>query len=626
MSDNYNISYSYQMGTAEPQPAPPQNDEMIAFTNCELIDLGGMGTMLLNKDTGKQLIVTNEVAIALTHLTTFQTLQTHAQNLVETIPQLNGQLEDVTKVLTMVNDAGMMLSASTICERLNKQPVTATELAPTRVCVITCDRPQAVERLLDSMLRAGNLSQHDALFLVDDSRDPGNREQNRELVSKFNLNSPRDMRYVGVAAQQRLISELVSQLPENENAIRFLVDRERWTGHKTYGLSRTFCLLLSVGYRCIVLDDDVLCKAVKPPIQKDGISFGGGGGRELACFGSEAELMQNAVFESFDPLAGHAGYLGKDLGGALAEMGVDLEPAALRNSNAAMLTTMADNSPILVTQCGSWGDPGTSNSSWWFHLGQDSIARAIAAPGGITEAMKSRHYWLGRPHHNIAKMAVMSQATGLDNTRLLPPYFPAFRGEDYLFASMVACLHPDSAVLDYAWSVPHLPIERRDDRAATEVSAARASLALCARYLGDMTNFEMGPCAQTKLQGLAAHLRELGEREPASLLAILRKELTTMRAEQVTNLQQQVQSAPKLGSSDWVSYLQRSIEEVSRELQSPVDLMSTPDVDASAGEAAIVQSFQDALTEFGNALAAWPGIRRASAQIILSMLESGELS
>jgi hypothetical protein len=66
-------------------------------------------------------------------------------------------------------------------------------------------------------------------------------------------------------------------------------------------------------------------------------------------------------------------------------------------------------------------------------------------------------------------MAVMSQATGLDNSHLLPPYFPVFRGEDYLFASLVVCLHPDAAVLDFNWSIPHLPLEQRG---VEDVSAA----------------------------------------------------------------------------------------------------------------------------------------------------------
>jgi hypothetical protein len=296
MADDYNISYSYQTGTPQPsappasQPSPSSETDLIAFTNCERVDMGSGGVLLMNRDNGKQIIVAPEVATALTYCTTFKRLQEHAQALVNTIPQLQGQLTDVTNVLNMVNDAGLMLQAQSICDRLEPESAPVAELAPTRVCIITCDRPAAVQRLLDSMLKAGNLSRHDELFLVDDSRDAGNSEQNRELVANFNLTSPKNMRYVGAAAQQTLLDGLIQAHPDQQEAIRFLIDRQRWSEQKSYGLARTICLLLSVGYRCIVLDDDVLCFNVAPPIKQSGLTFDGGDGRELACYASEQAL------------------------------------------------------------------------------------------------------------------------------------------------------------------------------------------------------------------------------------------------------------------------------------------------------------------------------------------------
>jgi hypothetical protein len=631
MADDYNISYSYHTGPqGGPIPAPTataRDSGLYAFAICDRIDLDSGSVLLLSRSNGRQITISPEVATALTYCTSFKTLEEHANTLVASIPQLHGQFEDVSRVLIMVRDAGLMYSAQEICAQFRRDGPPKPELAPIRACIITCDRPAALERLLDSMLQAGNLSRNDELFLVDDSRDPDNREQNRELVAKFNLTSPRDMRYVGVDAQRRLVNDLIAKLPQHEDAIRFLVDRDRWTGRKTYGLARNLCLLLSSDYRCVVLDDDTLCRTVAPPLPGEGISFGGGDSRALSCFGSETELMQNAVFQSFDPISGHAQCLGMNLGHAMEALELpEMEPASLSNTNAALITSLHKDSPVLLTQCGSWGDPGTEGSNWWSHLGQDSIARALSAPGGLASAMKNRHYWLGRTRPNVAKMAVMSQATGLDNSQLLPPYFPAFRGEDYLFAGMVVWLHPESAVLDYAWSVPHLPVEKRTDRVSTEGSVAQADLALCARYLSDLANFEAGACAQTRLQGLAAHLRELSEREPASLLATFRKEMASSRAAQLAILQKQMQSAPALGSSAWEDYLQRAIELIRRELESPADPLSIPGVDASADEGALLRSFQRSTAEFSNALAAWPTVREAAERITTQLLENNELA
>lgn len=90
MADDVNISYSFQTGPAA-TPAPalnPADNELIAFTNCERVDLGSGGVLLMNRDNGKQMTISPEVATALTYCSSFKTLQEHALHLVSTIPQL----------------------------------------------------------------------------------------------------------------------------------------------------------------------------------------------------------------------------------------------------------------------------------------------------------------------------------------------------------------------------------------------------------------------------------------------------------------------------------------------------------------------------------------------------------
>ena len=159
----------------------------------------------------------------------------------------------------------MLLEAGDICAGLASP--TARQPAPTRVFVITCDRPAAVERLLESMLRTSKLSQHDALFLVDDSRQPANREANREAVARFNLRSPRTC---STGRRRRRNSGRPGPGTARTRRGHTILLTARMGREKTYGRSRTLCLLLSVGYRALVMDDDILCQAVLPPITESG--------------------------------------------------------------------------------------------------------------------------------------------------------------------------------------------------------------------------------------------------------------------------------------------------------------------------------------------------------------------
>ncbi len=621
MADEYSFSYSHQ-----PAPAAPANDPgLAAFAGCDMVTLDDNATLLLNRDSGKQLTISTEVATALTYCGTFRTLQEHAAHLAAVIPQLQGQTQDILQVLGTVRDAGLLLRAETVCERLagTRAPLSP---GPTRVCILTCDRPAALGRLLESMLEAGNLTRHQRLFLVDDSRDPANATRNRELVASFNRTSPRDLHYVGDTAQRALLAGLEAADPAN-TALRFLLDRDRWKSMATYGLARSVCLLLTAGYRCIVLDDDVLCRCVQPPFRREGVSFGGAINRELTCFPSEQALMQAAVWETGDPLSGHADYLGLTLGEALERLpGGQLTAAMLQGANAAMVDTLRAEAPLLLTQCGSWGDPGSSGSDWLITLDADSLRRILAAPGGLDSARANRYYWLGRPCPNFGKMGVMSQVTGMDNTRLLPPYFPVLRGEDYLFAAMLLYLHPDSMVLDLPWSVPHLPLEQRGQTGALRPAVPRGGTGLLARHLADRLDYRPGATTATRQTRLVATLRELAESHPASLLSLFRTELARERAEWLQLLARRLQEAPALGSPQWEAYLQQALAMTTSTLQSPADPAEIPDLPAGLDQATAVARGRELMGEFAAAVEAWPGARACAAKLCEEMLTAGEFS
>ena len=191
--------------------------ELVAFADCELIGINPHMMLVINRQNGNQQMLAPQVVDGLTTCTTFRTIAEHAKQLASTRPELKGQEAMARQALEQLDTAGILLRASNICERLNEGRPKRKPPA-TRAFIITCDRPEAVSRLLDSMLRAGHLTRQDALFLVDDSKDPANRDANREAVAKFNLTSARDMYYIGVEAQAQLMQKLIDALPAFEAA------------------------------------------------------------------------------------------------------------------------------------------------------------------------------------------------------------------------------------------------------------------------------------------------------------------------------------------------------------------------------------------------------------------------
>ncbi len=599
------------------------DNELVAFADCELIGINNAMMLVINRRNGNQLIMSPQVVEGLKTCTTFDTLAGHAAHLASTRPELNGNQAMAATVLGNLKAAGMLLRAGEICARL-AQPA-PRQLPPTRVFIITCDRPAAVERLLDSMLRNAKLSPHDALFLVDDSRLQANRDANCEAVARFNLRSAREMLYVGEQAQRELMSGLVQALPAHAAGIRFLLDRELWHGKKTYGRSRTLCLLLSVGYRALVMDDDILCQAILSPQTEAGVGIGSGGMREAAFYDSEQALMAGGNPAGFDPLSGHASLLGSNLGHALrtANSG-PLAEVQLLQVNAALANVLTAESPVLVTQCGSLGDPGTGGAHWARLLGDASVKRLLKAPQGMTAALEQRLCWLGSSRPNFFKMPFMSQLTGLDNSRLLPPYFPAFRGEDALFGAMLVAMHHHSVALEYPWCVPHRPLETRSF-SLQEPIAGGGGIALFARYLTEHIDYRDTTDPEHHLRSLSQDALRMAARADADLLLDYRAELARGHAEGLYLSQQQYARTEQFGSGEWLAYLARGIEETQQALAASQSVTGITGIPENATEAQLLAEFRVMARGFAAALAGWVEIRETAAALASELIASRQL-
>ena len=314
MPNDLSTSYTYQPpvmpGASVKASGHGSLPPLYAAADCERVDLGNGGILLVDRCSDRQLIVSPEVARALADCRTFRSLDSHVAHLVSSIPELAGQDDDVRSVLEMLRDSGMLINAAVAVRSLIPESEdVVSSLAPTRVFILTCDRPAALKRLLHSLSDYADLSRHELITLVDDSRDEVNQLKNQQLLQDFNRTGVARVVYLGIAAQRELCDALIEALPDQASGMRFLLDREAWPGHARYGLARNLALVCSAGRRAILLDDDVICRAFASPVTEQGFHFGSAG-RQVDAYDPERAL---AVVHGGDALAGHASCLGMGL-------------------------------------------------------------------------------------------------------------------------------------------------------------------------------------------------------------------------------------------------------------------------------------------------------------------------
>ncbi|MEM1223997.1 MAG: hypothetical protein AAGH40_14700 [Verrucomicrobiota bacterium] len=608
MSDSYSISYSVD----SPKPSNPSSQHssdspLVAFATCDLVPVNSELLLMISRETGQQQMIASQVVEALKTCVQFRSIDHHTSRLCATRPELKGQEGVVRQTLQQLTDSGFLTQAASLRDRLDAE--VAAELAPTRIFVITCDRPEQLQRLLESMLRSAGLSTYEALFLIDDSKLAESREQNQAVLDRFNSSSAIDMQYLGAAEQDELLHKLIDELPGHEEGIRFLIDPDRWRGCPTYGRSRTLALMHSFGRRLIVLDDDILCQAVLPAVPEEGVFIGSNGAREASFFTDRESLISAGALHEKSPLDLHNQYLGRPLGSTLKSLAGGAIPIDwFTGGNAAMTNIWSADSKVLVTQCGAWGDPGTGDAHWILNLSEHSISRLLTAGNGMAAAVEDRNAWLGAPNYSVMKIAFMSQMTGLDNTELLPPYFTAFRGEDLLFASLVEALHPQGAVLECGFAVPHLP-ENRSVKSIKEPIASAGGVGLFASYLTNQIDYTDASEPEERIGMIAADLRRLTTKSNSDLLLDYRREVAKAQASLLNTVSNQQANTRDFGSANWQGYLDRAVSELQAALQrewSPKDIKEVSN-DASLDE--IFEGFRNMVTGYAAALDAWPSIR-----------------
>jgi hypothetical protein len=544
----------------------------------------------------------------------FRTLDEHVAELMAGSDDDPARREAIREVVQAVHSGGLTLSARAICREL--APVAgATPIAERPIAaVITCDRPAALERLLDSLTGNCDLGNLAGCVVVDDSRSAESAARNRQAAGS------RWLGYFGAEEAAELTAALLAELPEHERAIRFLCDRERWGDRRTHGLARNFTQLLSAGQPLVVFDDDMLCETWSPPYSASGVTFGGGQS-EVEFYERHEDWRSGLQRLGHDPVAAHLRCLGLTVPEALGNLGLmRLDPEAMREATREFAQRLHRGSRVLVTECGTLGDPGTGDNRWLATLPPASLKRLLAQPKRLSRALQQRRCWLGRERPTFADSHNFSGVTGIDNRGLLPPYFPITRGEDQLFGRCVRFLYPDSVAMEYAWAMPHLPMPERAWSAKDNSFAPRSRFpGLLMFGLLDRHADCLATDPAARLAYLARVFRDLAAGTEAELFTRFVDLQHGHRAALVRRLKEQREASPA-EPAEWRQYLENAIAEAQQNGPGSLrlDALQARGTTASGREA--LQFWREAFDGFGLGLLAWPQMREAAQRWVARKL------
>lgn len=596
--------------------------DWVAFDLCQAYPVPGGNLLLHNTRNGKRAMVKPEVYGSLLHCSQFKTLDQHTASIIESNPGMQGQQADIRKVLQSMLDSGIMISAKSASDRLKTGVGDSAEGKDTTapvVAILTWERPQALERLLESIVSNCDTEKLHRLYVIDDSRKPENITLNQAITDRFNARIAAPLEYFGQAEQQSLLNKLVARLPDHESGIRFLADQSRWKDHWTSGLTRNLALLLSCGHRLVMIDDDTICDVYDPPQQKPDITFSDRP-REAVFFASEQEWAHLHQPINPDPINRHLQCLGLTVSEALNVLGQShLKAAGFSDATAIQLSELLPDSPVLLTECGSLGCPGTGNNTWLPDMAPKSLKRMLASAAETTHALTSRKVWSGRNQPHFAPGSNMSQITGFDNRQMLPPYLPILRGEDRLFGYMLDFIFPNSVALDYPWAIPHLPIpDRRWRDGDLSFKPADSFPMFFVEKIVEHKSSCHSSSASDRLSSLSTWFDDMASASDDSLVAMYRHNRLQSDSERLNHLTDLLASG-EATPVNWQNYLRNGISQLNADLNkaSRADF-TVKGMPATMESDELLVFWKKVWCDFATALKVWPEIRDAATKIVNS--------
>ena len=586
-----------------------------AFDDCGAWPLPDNRVLVRNARSGRHAILTPDVHAALATCTSFQTLDEHAARIARTFPALQGQQAAVRQVLDSVRADGLLISAEVYRTTLKPRAHPNINVDKPVAAVITWERPEALARVLSSMEEQVDLSNLERLIVIDDSRTAEIQQQNRASVSAFAERVAVPVLFMGAPEQKGFLDAIVRQVPQLEHQVRFLIDRERWDEYWTSGLARTMALLLSVGRRLLVMDDDILCEVLEPE-REPGVAFGDVM-READFFTDPDAWKAQRAPAGKDPFLRHLSVLGSELQDALGALGVgQLDRDAFKGAEAKVIERLRPDSRVLITECGSVGDAGTSNLNWLAELRGASLEKLTRDPETTASALRQRNAWHGRRVNHVLPRANMSQLTGLDHRIMLPPYIPILRGEDRLFGDMVEFMYPDDVVIDQSWSVPHLPLPARQWAGSERHYKTQQPFPSFALSLvEDHQNASSAKEPLKRLSHLARLYDNLADQNHAQLVSQHETARLGAKARSYCTIREALTAAGEEAPEEWRAFLTEALSRLNHELvDNPSDRPLRGDPAGLEGQA-LTAWWTRFWSDFSQALRAWPAIRLAASRV-----------
>lgn len=587
------------------------DDEQVLAAGVEIRPAASGMSWAFNEITGSVELLDDSLAGLIQYLDRWRSLQGHVAAVAEAGVggQAAGMIEDGIAELSR---RGLLISRTQFLDALRSDNPPVVSRAIDVVSWCTKDRPAELARSMESFLDSATRRGHEPQVLVcDDSQDPAVQEKNRATVAKEGRQRGLTTRYLGLKEKRDIAGELLSRNDDIPPEILEFAFFGLPGSSDTTGANHNALLLATRGQVVFNTDDDTLCEFTRSPgAGAQGFELSSAPDPTVSLFYLDAaSLAEGVAFEDSDILSAQAALLGG--------ITSDRFPAALRiDSMTAQFVRRLMNRTckVAAVACGVCGDCGLWDPRYLLRLTAGSRDRLIQSEATYHAASSNRLLLRAVPHATVSSSTYFqAMCVTLDNSLLLPPFFPVGRSCDGIFAQTMRTLLPDLFIAHVPLAVRHEPPARRQFEPGSIRRMTFRFAELINLVLADCAAHVSHASAVDALEDASRFLEEVASLPNGNYLAYVRSRYLAHLSRYIADLETLLavhKASPKFWAEDVESLLETLVTLPTRR-----DFCIPSDLKEGRNDEEVLTLARQLTDRFGGLLSAWPEMIEAAAHI-----------
>jgi len=521
----------FEFNFGEQQISKPQDMTLYASVDGIAQQLAEDELVFMDYKTGKNHIMTLQVLQALGLTQQFRPLHEHIQQIAQAIPTLKNQQQAIEKVLQFLINKNLIISAEEWLETIKNEAPTIQQVPYAGMVVRTCDRPDQLLRLLESLEKYQSIhnSEHPVL-VFDDSENDKSRDHNEKLCKQSKL----AVKYHGRSWQSQFIGMLKKEWPGDGHLIDWLLaPQSGFTGGRVWNLA----LLALAGKRFSFYDDDYL---IQPRISDrshlDFIDLAMDSPLNIGFGLNVHEIKDQSKPYEGDLLQQMVNACGESFGAWISRQ-KDLKTSSLYGLRLLDLDRINTDSVLKTTGNGTWGSPRAAGNYWLYLLNKEQREAFWQDRETYLDNIDASHLLHYAGSFQALTKANFAPST-IDNGDFMPFTMPKGVNEDYYFGSMAQVCYPHNVSLQFPVMMGHLQTENRDRSHFNHIARRPGINSFVADYLTSVAGQFFSNDAVIRFQNAKAAIDDLIHNPDQMLLNRLREYLSRTQSNLIHQLQQ----------------------------------------------------------------------------------------